>query len=168
MVQLWVNLPAKDKMAQPGYQTLARARASRSVVLAGRRWRGARHRGRLQAQQGPARTFTPIDVWDLRLAQGKATTLDACPKGTRSRLSSCADGSPSTAHEIAREAQLGAVRSRRRRRHARGQQRRDGAGLGGEPIDEPVVGQGPFVMNTVGEIKQAMLDFESGKFGAMQ
>ena len=71
MVQLWVNLPAKDKMATPGYQTLLDGDIP-VVALAGRRRHAARHRRRASTgHKGPARTFTPIDVWDLRLNAGK-------------------------------------------------------------------------------------------------
>ena len=75
MVQLWVNLPATDKMAEPGYQTildgdiptLALKDGTGSLRLIA---------GEFDGRTGPARTFTPIDVWDLRLTAGKAVTLD--------------------------------------------------------------------------------------------
>ncbi len=123
--------------------------------------------GDYQGQKGPARTFTPINIWDLRLAQGKTTTL-TLPEGHTVALVVLRGTALVNGAQIAREAQLVLFTP-------------DGGDitleanddvtvlvLSAEPINEPVVAQGPFVMNTVGEIKQAILDFEGGKFGAMQ
>src|SRR5690606_1022385 len=74
MVQLWVNLPAKDKMAAPGYQTILDSDIP-SVELADGAGRVRVIAGDYQGHQGPAKTFTPMDVWDLRLQQGHATEL---------------------------------------------------------------------------------------------
>src|SRR6185312_7653624 len=72
MVQLWVNLPAKDKMAQPGYQTLLDVDIP-SVDLPGGAGRVRVIAGTYAHARGPARTFTPVDVWDVRMnAGGKA------------------------------------------------------------------------------------------------
>lgn len=166
MVQLWVNLPAKDKSAKPGYQNLL-DRDIPSVDLPSGAGKLRVIAGNFGTAIGPARTFTPINIWDVRLVRDKAVTLDVPERHTLSVLVLSGtveiDG-----REIVREAQtliLG----------------RDGGGitleangnakllvLTGEPINEPVVAHGPFVMNTVGEIKQAMLDFQSGKFGALE
>lgn len=166
MVQLWVNLPAKDKKATPGYQTLLNQDIL-SVSLPDAAGTVRVIAGDYQGHHGAARTFTPINIWDLRLARGKTTTL-TLPEGHTVALVVLHGTMLVNGAQIAREAQLV-------------QLDRDGGGitletnddttvlvLSGEPIDEPVVAQGPFVMNTVGEIKQAMLDFESGRFGAMQ
>jgi redox-sensitive bicupin YhaK (pirin superfamily) len=165
MVQLWVNLPAKAKRAKPGYQTLLEADIPVVDLDAG----AGKLRliaGAFGGRTGPARTFTPINVWDVRLARGKTATLDV-PEGHT--LSACVlSGTVElNGEEIAREAQTVLFG-------------RGGGGitieansdaklliLTGEPIDEPVVAHGPFVMNTVGEIKQAMLDFQAGRFGSM-
>lgn len=166
MVQLWVNLPRKDKKEPPGYQTLLN-QGIPSVCLPDGAGAVRVIAGDYQGQKGPARTFTPINIWDLRLAQGKTTTL-TLPEGHTVALVVLRGTALLNDAQIAREAQLVLLD-------------RDGGDitleanndvtvlvLSGEPINEPVVAQGPFVMNTVGEIKQAMLDFESGKFGAMQ
>lgn len=163
MVQLWVNLPARDKMAAPGYQGITRDQipqvdlpdgAGTARVIA----------GELLGTPGPARTFTPMQVWDLRLKAGHTVTLPAAEGHTtapfvlRGRLR-LADGKEVTAAQMA-------VHSR------------DGQDvtfevledatvlwLAGEPIDEPIVGYGPFVMNSEAEIHQAFADFQSGKMG---
>jgi redox-sensitive bicupin YhaK (pirin superfamily) len=166
MVQLWVNLPAKDKSATPGYQTLLAAdiptaqlpdSAGSLRVIA----------GSFGTTQGPARTFTPINIWDVRLRRDKAVTLDI-PEGHTLSVLVLSGTVEVNGQEIAREAQMVLLGC-------------DGGGvtieangdakllvLTGEPINEPVVAHGPFVMNTVGEIKQAMLDFQNGKFGAIR
>src|SRR6476659_5957200 len=74
MVQLWVNLPAKDKMAKPGYQTLLDADIP-SVDLPDGAGRVRVIAGQFGGKKGPARTFTPIDVWDVRLNSGHKTGL---------------------------------------------------------------------------------------------
>ncbi len=164
MVQLWVNLPAKDKTARPGYQTLLDADipvvslpddAGILRVIA----------GGFKDAKGPARTFTPVDIWDVRLTHGVPVTLDV-PEGQTLSVLVLSGTVEINGRETVREAQT-VVFSR------------DGGAitlqangfaklivLGGEPIDEPVVAHGPFVMNTVDEIKQAMSDFRSGKFAA--
>ncbi len=165
MVQLWVNLPARDKMANPGYQTLLDAHIP-AVELP--RSAGALRviAGKFGDVDGPARTYTPINIWDVRLDRGKTATFDV-PEGHTLSVLVLSGTVEVNGQEIAREAQTVLLD-------------RKGGGitieansdakllvLTGEPINEPVAAHGPFVMNTVGEIKQAMLDFQSGKFGAM-
>ncbi len=165
MVQLWVNLPARDKGAAAGYQTLLDADIP-SVPLADGAGRVRVIAGEFDGHRGPARTFTPIDVWDLRLNQG-ATTRLALPEGRTLALVVLRGTVLVNGDEVVREAQLV-------------QFDRDGTDvvveantdatllvLGGEPIDEPIVGYGPFVMNTQAEIAQAIDDFNDGKFGRM-
>jgi len=165
MVQLWVNLPAKDKGAKPGYQSLLNADIP-TVELANGAGKLRVIAGRFGDAKGPARTFTPINIWDVRLARGKPATLDV-PEGHTLSVLVLAGTVEVNGQEIAREAQM-VVLGREG-----GPVTIEAAGdakllvLTGEPIDEPVVAHGPFVMNTIGEIKQAMLDFQSGKFGAM-
>lgn len=165
MVQLWVNLPAKDKMAPAGYQTILKSDIP-SIDLKDNAGSLRLIAGRFEGHQGPAKTFTPIDVWDMRLNAGKNLTLDVH------------DGY-NTALVVLR----GTVQVNGRERVEAGQLALfDRAGeqlllhanhdavvllLSGEPIDEPIVGHGPFVMNSEQEIHQAFNDFHSGRFGAM-
>jgi redox-sensitive bicupin YhaK (pirin superfamily) len=165
MVQLWVNLPAKDKMAEPGYQTLRNAEmpvidlpdAAGSVrVIA----------GQFGGRQGPARTFTPMDVWDLRLRQGGVARLDTRAGHTLALV--VLHGTVMVnGREVVREGQL--VQLDREGNGVEIEANSDAVvlWLAGEPIDEPVVGYGPFVMNSEAEIHQAIADFNSGRFGQM-
>ena len=75
VVQLWVNLPAKDKMTAPGYQTLLN-RDIPTVALPDGAGTLRVIAGEYAGQRGPARTFTPIDVWDVRLKQGGTARFD--------------------------------------------------------------------------------------------
>ncbi|MFT0548801.1 pirin family protein [Allopusillimonas ginsengisoli] len=163
MVQLWVNLPAKDKMANPGYQTLLDADIP-SVDLPEDAGRVRVIAGEYQGHKGPARTFTPMDVLDVRLHQGSTAGFD-----TR-------DG-----YTVALVVLHGTVMVNGDTVVRGGQFvlfHRDGQGieveansdatmllLSGEPIEEPIAGYGPFVMNSQVEIEQAINDFRSGHFG---
>lgn len=165
MVQLWVNLPAKHKNAKPGYQNLL-AGDIPTVELPDNAGKLRVIAGSFDAARGPARTFTPINIWDVRLNRDKSVKLEA-PEGHTVSVLVLSGTIEIDDHEIVREAETAILG-------------RDGGSitiaangdakllvLTGEPINEPVAAQGPFVMNTVGEIKQAMLDFQSGKFGVI-
>ncbi|WP_432719925.1 pirin family protein [Jeongeupia wiesaeckerbachi] len=169
MVQLWVNLPAKDKLAAPAYQgivdrdipAVALADGAGTLrVIAGEYGDGAGH------HKGPAHTFTPIDVWDLRLGAGKATTLSIAA-GRNTALVVLRGTVEVNGSEIVREAQL--VLFDRAAGEIVLEANTDAVLLllSGEPIDEPIVGYGPFVMNSDAEIAQAVADFNSGHFGRM-
>lgn len=162
MVQLWVNLPAKDKMTAPHYQAITRDTIT-EVALDGGRARIIA--GDFNGTAGPARTFTPVNLWDVRLDAGADVTLPL-PDGHTSMIAVLSghvtiDGKGVGEAEIARLSTEGGG--------ARVQA--DGEAmilvLTGEPIDEPVVGHGPFVMNTEAEIREAIADFNHGRFGAM-
>jgi len=165
MVQLWVNLPAKDKMADAGYQTLLDAQIP-SVPLANGAGRVRVIAGDHAGHRGPARTFTPIDVWDVRLNQGGSTQL-ALPEGHTVALVVLRGTVMVNGATVAREAQM--VQFDRGGSDIAIEANTDATLLllSGEPIDEPIVGYGPFVMNTEVEIRQAVADFNDGRFGHM-
>jgi len=165
MVQLWVNLPAKDKNTDPGYQTLLNADIP-SVALPDGAGVVRVIAGEYGGKRGPAHTFTPIDLWDLRLNQGGATSL-TLPEGHTVAVVVLKGAVQVNGDAIAREAQF--VLLDRKGGEIRLEANSDASllVLSGEPIDEPVVMHGPFVMNTADEIRQAIIDFQSGKFGVI-
>jgi redox-sensitive bicupin YhaK (pirin superfamily) len=164
LIQLWVNLPARDKMAPPAYQAITAGQipdlalpdgAGRIRIIAGS------HAG----SRGPARTFTPMHVWDLRLKAGHRVAF-TLPEGHSTALFvlrgtiDLGDG-----HRVG-AAELAVMES---------------AGselvfnvvddtilllLNGAPLNEPIVGHGPFVMNTREEIAQAIADFSGNTPGS--
>ncbi|MFC6298951.1 pirin family protein [Pseudomonas sp. CCM 7893] len=165
MVQLWVNLPAKDKMTDAGYQTILDSDIP-SLPLADNAGSLRLIAGEFAGVKGPARTFTPIDVWDVRLNAGKAVTLDL-HAGRNTALVVLKGTVQINGVELAREGQL--VLFERDGDQLSLESNNDATFLllSGEPIDEPIVGHGPFVMNTEQEIHQAFVDFQSGEFGQM-
>ena len=165
MVQLWVNLPAKDKLARPGYQAISDADIP-SVDLADGAGRVRVIAGQHDGTRGPARTFTPINVWDVRLNRDAAVTLDL-PDGHTAILVVLSGRITVGGDEVA-----GAAEALLLDRSGDGVAIAADAEtvllvLTGEPIDEPIAGYGPFVMNSQAEIRQAIDDFNSGRFGAI-
>jgi redox-sensitive bicupin YhaK (pirin superfamily) len=165
MVQLWVNLPAKDKNAPAAYQTLLNEDIPQ-VALPGAAGAIRVIAGDYAGHRGPARTFTPINVWDLRLQRDDAVELPL-PEGHTALLVVLRGTVMVNGHDLAREGQF--VLLDRRGGSVPLEANGDATVLvlSGEPIDEPVVMHGPFVMNTTDEIRQAIVDFQSGRFGAL-
>jgi redox-sensitive bicupin YhaK (pirin superfamily) len=165
MVQLWVNLPARHKMEAPGYQGILDAQIP-SVVLPEGAGSVRVIAGDYDGHAGPARTFSPINVWDVRLRAGAVADLPQ-PEGWTTLLVVLAGTVQVNGEAVLREAQMATLST------AGSGVRIEANGdaklllLAGEPIDEPVVGYGPFVMNSQQEIAQAVADFNAGKFGRM-
>ncbi|GAB2898732.1 pirin family protein [Paralcaligenes sp. KSB-10] len=165
MVQLWVNLPAKDKMAAPGYQGIL----DRDIPLVNLPEGAGTVRviaGDYQGSKGPAHTFTPMNVWDMRLLEGRSVTLNV-PDGHVAAVVVLHGTVQVNGKHVAREAQM--VLFDRAGAELSIEANSDACMLllSGEPIDEPIFGHGPFVMNTRDEIVQAIEDFNSGRFGQM-
>lgn len=164
MVQLWINLPAKDKNAAPGYQSLLNAEIPTVSLPQGA---GAFRviAGDYDGNAGPARTFTPVNLWDLRLNAGGTASL-SIPEGHNGAVvvlkgTVIVNGVSTTDAQFALlDKQGGGIML-----NAEGDATL--LVLSGEPIKEPVVMHGPFVMNTSEEIRQAITDFQSGRFGAI-
>jgi redox-sensitive bicupin YhaK (pirin superfamily) len=165
MVQLWVNLPAKDKMADAGYQTILDADIP-SIALKNDSGSLRLIAGEFDGHSGPARTFTPIDVWDIRLNGGKSVDLDL-HEGRNTALVVLRGTVQVNGLEPVREGQLALFEREGDRLTLQANDDALVLLLSGEPIDEPIVGHGPFVMNTEQEIHQAFADFQSGRFGQM-
>lgn len=165
MVQLWVNLRGKDKSAEAGYQTLLKKDIP-SVDLPDGAGRVRVIAGSYNSNKGSAKTFTPIDIWDVRLNGGKSTTL-TLPEGNTLAIVVLEGSVEVNGTKTARPAELVVFDRNGGDVTLKAESDAKILVLSGEPINEPVVAYGPFVMNTVGEIKQAMLDFQSGKFGAL-
>jgi len=162
-VQLWVNLPARHKMAKPNYQTLLNSDIP-DIALPDGAGSARIIAGSLGDAHGPAKTFTPVNLWDVRLKAGKGALFEL-PEAHMTGLlvlKGAVSVNGSTKVAASEFVTFG----------------REGAAirldtdadstlliLGGEPIVEPVVGYGPFVMNTEAEIRRAIQDYQSGRMG---
>ena len=162
MVQLWVNLPSEAKKTAPKYQDL-RSNDFPIVQLADQAGTVRVIAGDFMGTQGIASTFTPINVWDLNLNANAKLEL-ALPEGHTSLLiiqtgSVRVNGESTQAVELALLSREGKNVSLELESNSRI------LVLTGEPIGEPVFGQGPFVMNTREEIHQAIREYQTGKMG---
>lgn len=165
MVQLWVNLPAAHKMSKPRYQGIASAQIP--VLDLGKGARGRVIAGDLNGVKGPAQTVTPVNVFDLRFDTAGAAGEFFIPEGHNTAIvllrgNVTVNGSP-----LQGEAQVAVL-------SPDGDAVRIEAGapslvlvLSGEPINEPVISYGPFVMNTEAEIRQAFADYRAGRMGRL-
>ena len=164
MVQLWVNLPARHKGTPAGYQAIPAADIPKVDLPGGAGWLRI-IAGDFGGARGPARTFSPMQVWDAGLGPGGAADFPI-PAGWSTALV-VLEGEVEVEGRRAGPGQLvvldpggsgAAVRS-------------DPGGafllLAGEPLREPIAGYGPFVMNTREEIVQALRDYEEGRFGGI-
>ena len=162
MAQLWVNLPRAHKMGRPRYQPLA---ADQMGVVNLPDGSGIVRvvAGELQGVKGPAKTFTPIDVFDAQLRSRGKRELEFAAHHNAALLVMAGEVTINGAKAKQDDFVVFKTGSERIAIDASSDARL--LVLAGEPIDEPVVQYGPFVMNSSREIQQAFTDFQSGKFG---
>jgi redox-sensitive bicupin YhaK (pirin superfamily) len=163
MVQLWVNLPAKDKMSRPHYQPIVNGEIT-AVTLPNNRGTVRVIAGEFAGAKGLAKTFTPIHVWDLRLGNSRQTNLPV-PDGHTTALVVLKGSVRVNGSEAIESAEVGLFDRAGESINIETMKETTALLLSGEPIDEPIAGQGPFVMNTTQEIRQVIADYTSGKMG---
>jgi redox-sensitive bicupin YhaK (pirin superfamily) len=163
MVQLWVNLPAKDKMSPPRYQPIVN-REIPAVRLPNGQGTARIIAGEFLGTKGPARTFTPIHVWDLRLGTSRQINLPVAD-GHTTALVVLKGSVRVNDSEAIESAEVGLFDRAGESINVESVKDTTALLLSGEPIEEPIVGRGPFVMNTIEEIRQAIADYQSGKMG---
>lgn len=164
MFQLWVNLPQKHKMTDPRYQAITAAEIP-CIPFADNAGSVRLIAGEYGDLVGPAKTFTPIQVLDIAMkpaskqqlfvADGWTTILVVRKGQAQVNGQSVSAGQTMV---LSRSGRLIEIES---------ELESDLLLLSGEPIQEPVVGYGPFVMNSKAEIEQAFTDLRQGKFGQM-
>ncbi len=162
MVQLWVNLPAKDKMTAPNYHTIKNAdipvvtldKGSVRVIA-----------GDFDGTHGTARPFSPLNLWDTRLQTGASHTFGV--PDSHNLLILVLDGEILVNEQLVKPSQLVTFEKGGTEFNIQAKSDSKILILSGEPLNEPIAGHGPFVMNTREEILQAFDDLRSGKFVAI-
>ncbi len=170
MVQLWVNLPAKHKMTAPGYQPIL-SQSIPEIELSNSSGSIRVIAGEYEGRVGPAKTFTPMNVFDIHLKKGEELVLPA-PDGWNTSVVVLRGALESGANSadrgvIAKDAKMLMFSQEGAGIKVKALEDTVALLLSGEPIAEPIVGHGPFVMNTREEIEQAIDDFNRGAFGSI-
>jgi quercetin 2,3-dioxygenase len=165
MAQLWVNLPAAHKMSAPRYQTILNANIPQAPLANGA---GSVRviAGSFDGHGGPASTFSPLNVWDVRLLAGHKTPLPV-PEGHVAAIAVLRGSITVDGSRRVSDAELLVLDRAGDEVHIEAGTNATLLLLSGVPIPEPIVGYGPFVMNSRQEIETAMNDFQRGKFGRM-
>ena len=162
MIQLWVNLPAKDKMTNPGYQGITSDQIP-NIELPNNAGTARIIAGAYESAKGAAQTFTPMNVWDMRLKANHTLSL-VLPEGHTTSLY-VLRGKLKIDTQTVSTAELAVMDQESEELSVDILEDAVVLLLSGEPLNEPIVGQGPFVMNTRAEIMQAIQDYNNGKFG---
>jgi hypothetical protein len=162
-IQLWVNLPKAFKMCAPGYQTIVNSQipvvqlesgAGLLRVIA----------GSVRGSKGPAKTFTPIQLYDLRMHAGHSVPLQL-PAGHNTGVFVLSGQARIGESQILTEAELAVFASTGKPVTITAEEDTVILVMAGEAINEPVARYGPFVMNTQSELVQAVNDFQAGRMG---
>jgi len=162
MVQLWVNLPSAFKMSPPRYQSLTKERIP-VVELEGATLRIVA--GEYKGTRGPANTFTPVNLFDVRLQAGGRVELEL-PDGFNTAVVLLnGEVLVNGQHPLAGEAKIATFDPKGTEVVLEAKQASTLLVLNGEPIREPVASYGPFVMNTQSELRQAVEDYRAGRMG---
>ena len=163
MVQLWVNLPAKDKMTEPKYQNienkdLAKVDLGSGVgsidIIA----------GEFENNKGPASSFTPLSLFNVKLNKGKGTSLSFNESHNTGLVIIKGNVTINNKERVPTN-HFVLFENKGKEFTIRAEDEAEILILSGEPIDEPIASYGPFVMNTNDEIRQTIDDFNNGKFG---
>lgn len=165
MVQLWVNLPAKDKKTKPKYQEITNSKMGR-YDLPGEKGYVEIIAGEYKGVKGPATTFTPIYVYNARLKKGAKLDL-SFPKEYNTGLL-VIEGNIKVNGINAHADHFVLLKNDGEELTIEATEDSIILILSGEPINEPIVAYGPFVMNTWEEIEQAVQDVNAGKFGVLE
>ena len=165
MAQLWVNLRAKDKSAPAGYQTLLKTQIP-NVALPQDAGTVRVIAGEFGDRKGPAKTFTPINLWDVNLTAGKSVEL-ALPDAHTTTFLVLKGEVVVNGEQEAGEGALVIFAREDDRIAIKAKSDTTLLVMSGEPINEPIVGQGPFVMNSRAEIQQAFEDYQLGRMGEL-
>lgn len=165
LIQLWVNTPAKHKMDQPSYQPLT-AEQTPEIISADKLTSIKIIAGNLEGVKGPIHSLSDVNTFTVKMKKG-ATYFFAVPVSHNAFIY-VMEGKISVTGDAIVEAKYAAVFNR------------DGDGITlealedahlflgtGEPLNEPVVSHGPFVMNTQTEIMEAIRDYQMGKMGVL-
>jgi redox-sensitive bicupin YhaK (pirin superfamily) len=165
MVQLWVNLPAKDKLTQPKYQAIATADMGK-VTLDDNGGLVNVIAGSFNQHKGPATTFTPVNMFDVRIKAGKNLTTEISASHNTVMLvvsgAVTVNGEKAVLHDLVLFKNAGEEIT------INADEDSVLLLLSGEPINEPIAQYGPFVMNTQRELQEAFQEFQSGKFGVLE
>jgi hypothetical protein len=166
MVQLWVNLPAANKMDPPSYQAITRDQIT-EVNLPEDAGVVKIIAGTFQGHQGPAKTHTRVDLFNLYLKPNKAVDM-TFPQHDHTAMVVIKGSVKVNGHEVLKGNDLGVFSDSGENIHIEALEESIVLMLNGEPIMEPIAAYGPFVMNTREEIIQAYQDFQMGKFGHLE
>jgi redox-sensitive bicupin YhaK (pirin superfamily) len=165
MAQIWVNLPKAHKMDPPRYQSIAAADKGVVALPAG----AGEVRviaGEYQGVQGPAKTFTPVNMFEILVNPGGSVPL-SFPARQNTALLVMKGSVRINGKNLAQATDLVLFENEGEEIAIEAEDSSHLLLLNGEPINEPVVQHGPFVMNTTDEIRQAFVDFRDGKFGSL-
>lgn len=166
MIQLWVNLPRSLKMSAPRYQTVL----NEDIPQTNLGGQGSVLRviaGEYEGLKGPAKTFTPVHLYDLKLVAGHRSEL-SLPVGYNTGFFVLSGGLVLNGSQKVGEAEMALCDPQGTQVDLEAMEETRVLVLSGEPIPEPVARMGPFVMNTEEELAQAVNDYRAGRMGRLE
>lgn len=161
MIQLWVNLPAKYKMSNPKYQAITNNQLEKYPLDNG----GAVEviAGEFKGVKGAASTFTPIEMYNIKIKKGSSVSFDLPDNFNTGIL--VVEGAATVNGEKAATDNFILFKNEGKNILIEADEDSVLFVISGEPINEPIAAYGPFLMNTHKQLEEALDDFNKGKFG---